>query len=271
MERITALTEEGIRLCLQNHPWREQIVVLDTVDSTNTLAKKLAAQGAPHGTVVLADEQTAGRGRLGRNFVSTKGLGLYCSVILRCPVLPQQLFHLTTMAAVAAMHAMEHACGLKTQIKWINDLVVGGKKICGILTELAVEQNGNAEYAVIGVGINCGQLPGDFPPDVAAMATSVYQQTHKIPQRSELAAELIRQLHRVGEEWKTDPQPWMQEYRDNCITVGQNVQLIHNGCVREALAVGLGHSGALVVQLRDGTMETVFSGEVSVRGMYGYL
>ena len=108
MNGMSPLTESGICAYLKEHPWREQILVLETVDSTNTLAKKLAAQGAPHGTVVLADCQTGGRGRLGRSFSSPKGLGLYASVIYRCPVPPHRLFHLTPMAALTLLMDLDN-------------------------------------------------------------------------------------------------------------------------------------------------------------------
>ena len=124
---------------------------------------------------------------------------------------------------------------------------------------------------MVGIGINCGQQPEDFPHDVAPMATSVWQQLQAVPSREALAAELIRQLHRMWEAWQTEPMTWMQIYRENCVTIGQNVQLIQNGDVRQAFVEDMDDHGALLVRLADGRKETVFSGEVSVRGMYGYL
>ena len=155
-EKICSLLPPG-------KPWGELIHHFDTVESTNTLAKSLAAQGAPQGTVILADHQTGGRGRRGRSFHSPAGSGIYMSVILRpnCP--PDKLMHLTCAAAVAMCCAVENATGHRPGIKWTNDLVFGRKKVAGILTELIFDGSGNVSAAVVGIGINCTQSAGDFP------------------------------------------------------------------------------------------------------------
>ena len=147
-----------------DHPWQDQILCFDTIDSTNTRAKLLAAQGAPHGTVLLADTQTAGRGRLGRSFQSPGGMGIYMSVLLRPKCRPEKLMHLTCAAAVAACDAVEKVCGLRPGIKWTNDLISGKRKLAGILTELSLSPaTGLLDYAVIGIGINCHQSAGEDP------------------------------------------------------------------------------------------------------------
>ena len=261
------MTDETILRALGDHPWADRITVLDTVDSTNTFARALAAQGAPHGTVVIADHQTGGRSRRGRSFASPKGQGVYLSVIWRFDAPPDRLMHLTCVAAEAVRRAVCEACGLEPNIKWINDLVCGQKKLCGILTELCTTPDG---FAVIcGAGVNCLQQPADFPPEVAAMATSVAQLGGNAD-RSNLAAAMVRQLQLAAEDM-LQPRDWMDAYRQHCITLGQDVQLIRDGQIRTAHADGMDDQGALLVTLADGTKETVFSGEVSVRGMYGYL
>lgn len=244
-----------------------QLIVLSSVDSTNTYAKQLAKHGVPHGTVVIADCQTAGRGRLGRSFSSPKGLGLYCSVVLRPSAAAESLMNLTVFAAEAARRAVFEVCGVAAGIKWINDLVYARKKLCGILTELTFSPDGAPDCAIVGIGINCNQLAEDFPEDVRDMAISLRQILSREIDRAALAAAFLRQLDAATGM----PQPWLEDYRSHCITLGQDVQLVQNGLVRYAHADSMDDSGALLVTLSDGTKERIFSGEVSVRGMYGYV
>ena len=261
------MTHTEIQAALGSHPWAEKIVLLDTVDSTNTYAKDLAAAGAANGTVVLANHQTGGRGRLGRSFSSPAGKGVYLSAILRCSAPPSQLMHLTCMAAEAARRAVAEVSGLTCGIKWINDLVVKKKKLCGILTELVTTADGLA--IIVGIGVNCSQLPKDFPPEVASMATSLLQLDCPTD-RAAVAAALIRHLELACRDLLT-PGPWMESYRRHCLTIGQDVQLLRDDTVRYGHVDGMDDHGALLVTLTDGTQETIFSGEVSVRGMYGYV
>lgn len=245
----------------------ETLLVFDTVVSTNTVLKELARQGAPHGAVVVADHQTGGRGRLGRSFSSPRGLGLYLSALWRVDAPPDRLMHLTCMAAEATRRAVLEASGVNARLKWINDLVIGGKKLAGILTELVSTSEGLA--VICGIGINCGQTDADFPPEVAKLAVSL-KQLGADPDRSALAASLIRQLELAYHDLLT-PEAWMAQYRRHCLTLGQDVQLLRNGSFQPAHVDGMTQEGALLVTHPDGTHETVFSGEVSVRGLYGYL
>lgn len=263
--------ENAIRRHLGGHPWCGSLAVLKTVGSTNTYAKALAARRAPHGTVVIADQQTAGRGRMGRSFSSPKGLGLYCSVILRLPIPPDRSVHLTILAAEAARRAVLEITGVDTGIKWINDLVFDRKKLCGILTETAVSSPDRLDYAVIGVGVNCDQLAADFPPQILEQAVSLRQVTGRETDRAALAAALIRHLDSAFQALMTDCSAWLDSYRAHCVTLGQDVLLVQNGQSRPAHADSMDDRGALLVTLPDGTQERIFSGEVSVRGMYGYL
>lgn len=246
------------------------IIRLDTVDSTNTYAKQLARQGAPHGTVVLADHQTCGRGRLGRNFSSPTGMGVYCSVILRPACPPQALLHLTAMMAEAARRAIVETTGLSPMIKWVNDLILDGKKVCGILTELEATPQ-KTDFAVVGVGINCCQTGEDFPPELREMATSLSQAAGRPVEPAAVAAELIRQITLASEDLLTNAKPWMDAYRSRCITLHREVQIINSETVRRGYAEDMDESGALLIRFPDGSRESVSSGEVSVRGLYGYL
>ena len=266
------LSAEEICRQLEAHPWQDRVMVLDSVDSTNNFAKQLAAGGAPEGTAVLARVQTGGRGRLGRSFSSPSDMGIYLSVILRPQAKPTELLHLTAAAAEAAAEAIEIQTGLQTGIKWVNDLTVGGKKLAGILTELSVElESGFAEYVVVGIGVNCCQSPGDFPPELREIATSILEQTGKLTDRNALAAEMIRALSRLSETILTGKAQWMQRYAEHCVTIGKQVRVISPLETKKAVALGIDENGALQVEYPDGTRAWVSSGEVSVRGLYGYL
>lgn len=254
-----SLTRNGILADLGDHPWAEYLRVFPVVDSTNDWLKAAAANGAPHGTVAAADCQTGGRGRLGRRFDSAAGSGVYLSVLLRpaCPA--AELMTLTAQAAVAVRRAIRSACGVLPGIKWVNDLLLDGKKICGILTELSLEaESGLAAYAVVGVGINCNRT--EFPPELSEIAGSILNQTGVRVNRCRLAAALIRELSALP---RAD---WLDEYRDACVNLGQAVRLLAPGREpREGVAVGLGSQAELLVRFSDGTVETVNAGEISLR------
>ncbi len=264
------LSAAEIRAALGDHPWADRITVLPEVDSTNNYAKKLAQSGAPDGSVVVAEQQTGGRGRMGRSFSSPPGLGVYLTVLLRPGVRADALGDLTVRVAAAMCDAVERAAGVRPGIKWTNDLILGGKKLCGILTELSVEaESGMAEFVVAGIGVNVGQSPDDFPPEVRPVATSLREQTGKMVPRARIAAEMIRALSRVAERADED---WLEKYRADCVTIGRQVRVIRAGAERTARADGVDGTGALLVTWDDdGSHERIFSGEVSVRGLLGYV
>ena len=266
------LSAGGMLALLQGHPWAEQVTVLDAVDSTNNAAKAAAAAGAPHGAVIVSDCQTAGRGRRGRSFSSPKGMGVYLSVVLRYDVQPQALLHLTAVIAEATRRAILAATGLQTEIKWTNDLVLEGRKVCGILTELSVEaETGLTGYVIPGTGVNCGQKPEDFPPEIRDMAISLEQALGGPVNRCRLAAAMVEQYALAAADMLTNPQPWLNGYRRHCLTLGRDVQILAADGVRQGRAEDVDDQGGLVVRLLDGTVETVRAGEVSVRGLYGYI
>ena len=240
----------------------------ESVDSTNSYLKRIAAEGAPDGTAVLTGMQTAGRGRRGRTFVSPPG-GLYFSLILRPHAQPEALMHLTAMVAVAAARAIERVSGVYPGIKWTNDLVLGKKKLCGILTEIGIEaESREVDYAVVGIGINCAHA--ELPPEVAAMSADLETATGKKPDRSRLAAELVRSLYEMEQALFTQKDAWLAEFSAHCVTIGQDVKLVRGDEVQFAHADGIDGEAALLVTYPDGTAGVIASGEVSVRGMYGY-
>ena len=252
-------------------PWRDTLLWFDTIDSTNTHAKKLASQGAPHGTVILAGHQTGGRGRMDRSFSSPAGKGLYLSVILRPNCKAEELMHLTCVAAVAACNAIQRATGLRPGVKWINDLIANGRKLGGILTELSIAPDGKVNYAVIGIGINCSQKETDFPADIQNIAVSLETVTGKACKQAVLAASLICELWKTANNLLSEKDQIMSQYKKDCLTLGKSVTVIRRESQTPATALSIGRDGGLLVRYEDGTTETVSSGEVSVRGLMGYV
>ena len=263
-EKICSLLPPG-------NPWGELIHHSDSVESTNTLAKSMAAQGAPQGTVILADSQTGGRGRRGRSFHSPAGSGIYMSVILRPDCPPGKLMHLTCAAAVAMCYAVENATGYRPGIKWTNDLVFGKKKVAGILTELGFDGAGNVSYAVVGIGINCTQAPDDFPEEIRDIAASLESVTGKPVDRAGVAAQMILAMDKISRMLFDFKEEILDSYRHDCITLGMDICVVRaDGDTRHGKALDIDEEGALLVDFGDGIPTAVSSGEVSVRGMYGY-
>lgn len=252
------------------HPWAQTLQYHDCVESTNDLAKHLAAGGAPHGTVIMAGKQTQGRGRLGRTFQSPDNMGIYLSVILRPDCEAAQLMHLTCAVAVAMCDAVEATTGYRPGVKWINDLVAQKRKLGGILTELSLSAGGKVSYAVVGIGINCHQSAGDFPAELADIAVSLDAVTGKRTDRAVLAANMVKELEQLSKILLTEKSSIMEQYRTDCVTLGQEVCVIRADETLPGTAVSLDDEGALTVRYPDGSEAQVSTGEVSVRGLFGY-
>lgn len=255
----------------ETYPWKAHFHFYPQLDSTNDRLKVMARQGAPHGTVLIADHQTGGHGRRGRSFHSPEGVGIYLSMLLRPNCRPGELMHLTCATAVAMCDAVETATGLRPQIKWTNDLVSGRQKLGGILTELGLTPQGMVDYAIIGIGINCCQQKEDFPADIQDIAASLSMVTGKVVDRARVAAAMMDALYHMDETLLTGKDAMLMAYRQNCITIGQDISLVRGDEVRHGHALDVDAEGALIVRFPDGHTEAVNSGEVSVRGMYGYV
>lgn len=255
---------------LGSHPWAEALIWHESIGSTNDEAKRLAKEGAPQGTIVLSGHQTGGRGRLGRSFHSPAGKGIYLSVILRPQCKPTDLMHLTCAVGVAMCDAIEATCDVRPGIKWINDLILNNQKLGGILTELSLHPDGTVKHAVVGIGINCSHKKEDFPAELQEIAISLEQYLEAPVSKAHLISNMVRSLEELSQTLFTKKYTTMDAYRSDCVTIGKDV-IVHTPAENlQGRAVDVDPEGCLVVRLLNGEMRTVQSGEVSVRGLYGY-
>lgn len=247
--------------------------VFDSVDSTNNVLKDMARNGAPSGTVVISDHQSGGKGRRGRSFSSPKGVGIYLSYLFKPESGFDKISNLTSWTAIAVSDAIFNAYGIDSQVKWVNDLLMNRKKICGILTEVTVEaESGLIDNCIIGIGINVNET--SFPEELSQIATSIsLENGKKTFDRSKLAAELIRAMYDIAYRWPDDDY-YLNRYRKNNVTVGSKIvaypQLAENSQGRSGTAIAINEDFTLKVKFDDGSVEDLRSGEVSVRGLYGY-
>lgn len=240
-----------------------------TTDSTNEECKRRADGRKSSGLVIRADEQSHGKGRQGRTFQSLSNRGLYLSALLYPDCDPTLLSQITAWTAVAVSNAVFHATGTRPSIKWPNDLVLHRKKLCGILTELGTDPNSGEVFLVIGIGINLSQTPEDFGPDLSPMATSLAQEGIRIAPDA-MADSLIHELDVMYQSFPGQKDAYLSQYRDLCLTVNRPVTLIRGDHRESAQAIGLDDNFGLMVRKSDGSLEVITSGEVSVRGIYGY-
>ena len=238
-----------------------ELEIHEQLDSTNNRAKILAAAGARHGTTVIADSQTGGRGRLGRSFFSPEHSGAYLTVILRPDCAPERANLLTSLAAVAAARAVEKVSDADVKIKWVNDLYLNDKKICGILTEAGFGMEaGRLEYAVTGIGINVNRMV--FPPDLRETATSIGNETGISPDRNRLIAEILNELDALYGDLETGA--FLEESRRRSNVTGRTVTVIEGGRQYPARAVEIDDQGRLVIETGAGRTCLNY-GEVSLK------
>ena len=262
------LSQSLIASALTTERLGRPLELLQSVDSTNSYLKQHAAE-LPHGYAVISETQTGGRGRMGRSFYSPGSGGVYLSVLLR-PSLSIEAVQLITLAAALSVTDMIHSLyGLDTQIKWVNDVLINGKKLCGILTEASITgENAALEYAVVGIGVNVSTR--SFPEDVALVATSLCAASGRCISRNRVAAVLLNCLEqRFDMLCRGERTLLMRDYRARLAFVGQRVLVIRGNERYEALLCGVDDSGALIVEDDAGQQHRLSSGEISIRPTHG--
>ncbi len=258
------ITAEDISSFLKDKPEKDKIIVLESVDSTNNYAKQLAEKGAIHGTTVIANEQTAGKGRMGRSFSSPKNTGLYMSIILRPDIGVNQVQLFTSYLAVITATAIDTLYGCHTGIKWVNDIMLGDKKICGILTEASIScESASFKYIIAGIGINTGTVKSVFGPELLEIASSLEDETGKVIRRCELAAAIINILEEKIIELQNGS--FIDEYRKRSWILGRDIIVTQNGTETSARAIDIDASAGLIVEYADGTRSTIHSGEARIK------
>lgn len=238
--------------------------------STNIQAKLEAEEGAAEGTLVMADMQTAGRGRRGRSWSSPAGVNLYFTLILKPSYGVERASGVTLVMALAVAAGIREASGVRAEIKWPNDIVVNGRKVCGILTEMSVERN-VIRYVVIGVGVNVGLQ--EFPREAADTATSLQAECGREISKDSLTENIMAAFERYYENYlrQGDLSGVLTEYDSLLVNRGKKVRVLDPKGEYQGLALGINDRGELLVEREDGTVAEVYAGEVSVRGIYGYV
>ncbi len=257
------LSCQGIRRRLRPELSHIDISILPAVTSSNTLLRERAGEGASEWTLLLAEKQTAGRGRKGRSFFSPKDTGLYMSLLLR----PKndsadQAVRITTIAAVAVCEAIEEISGKRAEIKWVNDIFLDGKKICGILTEGAVSfENSQLEYAVLGIGMNLYQPKEGFPQELSSSAEFLFSETQKDGKNRIVSAFMNRFYEYYSAPFSAD---CVKRYRDRSFVIGKQVLLRTGNQLKEAFVLGIDNECRLLVEYSDGAKERCHSGEIQL-------
>lgn len=277
---IEAVTNRGYRLTnpetmynkreleqgLKTKTMGQSIYFYEETDTTNNRARELALEGAPEGTLVVAEKQTAGRGRRGKVWESPLGTGIWMSLVLRPQIAPAEASVLTLLCGLATAEAIEAETGLSAGIKWPNDILINGKKAVGILTEMDCEMS-EVHFVIPGIGINVNTA--SFPPEIAEIATSLYLECGKTVSRRRLVHKVLERLEEHYETFLRTGSfaAMLEDYRKHCITLGKEVRVLG----REpffAEALDITPEGELLVRRADnGKEEVVFSGEVSIRGV----
>ena len=257
------LSEEGIRRWL--HTDQLRLKLFDSISSTNTVLKEMAEAGEPEGLCLIAEEQTAGRGRLGRSFFSPPGSGLYMSLLLRPRQPAADAVNITACAAVAVARAIESLAPVRTGIKWVNDIIVDGRKVCGILTESSLDaESGRFDWVIVGIGVNTRSPEAGFPEELKALAGSAFGSAPIPELRCRLAAGILDQLTETLRDLKS--REIYEEYRRLSLVPGHEILILSPGNSPEpAFALDIDEDYALLVRTADGEIHRLNAGEVSIR------
>ncbi len=264
------LTEAEIESALTTRWIGRKVLTFACIDSTNTLCRKKGEEGWAEGLLVVADEQTGGKGRRGRSWNTPRGSAIAMSLLLRPEVRPERIAMVTLVAGMALAKACRRLYDLPAEIKWPNDVVIGGKKLSGTLTEMSAQMS-MVNYIVVGTGINVNVE--QFPEELSRTATSLYLETGKKQNRARLLAEVLNLFEGYYEQFlrTEDLSQLQEEYNDLLVSAGKTVRVLDPAGEFEGISQGINAQGELLVETQDGTLRSVYAGEVSVRGVYGYV
>ncbi len=242
----------------------------DEIDSTNNYAKKMANEGCPHGTVIVAERQKLGRGRVGRQWQSDNNSGLWFSIVVRPDLEPERVQIITLAASIAVVEGARSELGINCGIKWPNDIILDSSKLGGILTELSAEP-GHVNYVVVGIGINVNQTLSDFDTDLQNKATSIYIKTGKKCSRVKLLSSILSSFEEIyGAFLKGRAEEIINRWNRYSVTIGKEVKIVSKDIEYIGTAQSIASDGKLVVKCKDGKTINVSAGEVQVRGLLGY-
>ncbi len=270
MESGDVYTEEELKSVISTRVTGRNLVFLEQVDSTNTRAKQLAEAGAPDGTLIVADAQSAAKGRRGRSWLAPSGTGLWFSLLLRPQIEPEHAAMMTLVAAMAVEKGIRDTTGIEGKIKWPNDVVVDGKKVCGILTEMSADMD-SVNHVVVGIGINVNIR--EFPEELQDKATSLLLVSGQAVKRASLLNAVLLAWEEYYEKYlRTENLSLLaEEYNGKLAGLHGMVQVLAPKGAYTGISHGINRQGELLVEREDGTVTEVMSGEVSVRGIYGYV
>ena len=247
----------------------KKVICFPETESTNQVAFKLAEEGADDGTVVIADTQTRGKGRLGRQWASPPGANLYCSIILRPDIPPVSAYQLTFLSAVAVARAVEQTAPLAPRIKWPNDILINGRKVAGLLNEMSAETE-KVNFVILGIGVNINMRHDQFPQELRHPASSLMLEAGSEFARVGFIRALLRELDLLYDLYLAEgDEPIRKEWLSRCNTLGRRVNVESGGSVFSGVVSGLGDYGALLVVLPDGREEQILSGDVTLADEQG--
>ena len=258
------ISKEGISLYLNKSCSNIEIYNYKTISSTNEVAKNLALSGAKHGTVVISEEQTAGKGRLGRSFYSPANTGIYMSIILRPNLTAMDSVLITTSSSVIICESIKKVTGIDCQIKWINDIYLNNKKVAGILTEASTNfESGTIDYLILGIGLNFNKPKESFPKELETIASSLFSNNNGNINRNILCAEIVNNILSMIPQIKS--YDFISEYKKRSIILNNEIVYISAGVSSIGKAIDINNDGSLVVKHDDGSIKVLNSGEVTIR------
>lgn len=262
-EKTDILSQVGISKFLRGKAKKFNIEVIKSISSTNSYLKDLASRGAEEGTVIVAEEQTEGRGRMGRSFFSPSNTGIYISVLLRPKMTASDALLITTAAAVSVAEAIEAVSDKKSEIKWVNDVYIQGKKVCGILTEASFSmENIGLEYVIVGIGVNVFHPVGDFPSEIKDIATPIFHSQQK-DIRNNLTAEILNGL--MNYYYDFHKKEFVEKYKLRSCVVGKNIMVMDGDTSYQALALDIDENCKLKVKTKEGMVKYLSHEEISVK------